>query len=190
MKSDHPTLSRSAITGLYVFGTSLFFWPIADLVSNALPIQLGNFHWRYGFGGLLAAYMSTPVLALVLLMAVAYGLRHPRTLRVLSVFEIIMSVGLLVVIVVFALDMLQVRAARPEAARPSVLAGGIIAMAKHFTSAVVLVLLGIGGWRTAGRWKVREARPSEAGRAGIVMKQKGADDVPDTSVGASGHARK
>ena len=182
MRSDHSPPSAWSVAGLYLFGILLFFWPFTDLVTNALPVQLGNLHWRYGFGGLLAAYLNTPILGLVLLMAVAYWLRHVRTLRVLSVFELVMAVGLLVVIVVFALDMLQVRASRPEAARPAVLAGGTIAIAKHFTAAVVLTLLGIGGWRTAGRWtKVARQQAEKGGASRIVRKGKGSPQPSESS---------
>jgi len=172
MRLDHSPPSAWSVAGLYLFGILLFFWPLTDLVTNALPIQLGNLHWRYGFGGLLAAYLNTPILGLVLLMAVAHWLGHTRTLSFLSVLELMMAVGLLAVIVVFALDMVQVRASRPEAARPAVLAGGSIAIAKHLTAAVVLTLLGVGGWRTAGRWADVARRQSEKdGASRIVMKR-------------------
>jgi hypothetical protein len=174
MRSDHSPPSTWSVAGLYLFGILLFFWPFTDLVSNALPVQLGNLHWRYGFGGLLAAYLNTPILGLILLMAVAYWLGHTRTLRFLSVLELLMAVGLLVVMVIFALDMIQVRASRPEAARPAVLAGGTIAIAKHLTAAVVLALLGIGGWRTAGRCaEVARKQAEEGGASRIVMKRRG-----------------
>jgi hypothetical protein len=182
MRSDHSPPSAWSVAGLYLFGILLFLWPFTDLVTNALPVQLGNLHWRYGFGGLLAAYLNTPVLGLVLLTAVAYWMGHGRTLRFLSVVEILMAVGLLLVIVVFALDMLQVRASRPEAARAAVLAGGIIAIAKHLTAAVVLTLLGVGGWRTAGRWAdVARGQAEEGGASRIVMKQRGSARPSESS---------
>jgi chromate transport protein ChrA len=177
MRSEAPSPSALSVAGLYLFGVLLFFWPFADLISNALPAQLGSLNWRYGFAGLMAAYLSTPTLGLVLLMAVAYWMRHLRTLRLLSVFEILMAVGIVAIMVVFALDLLQVRASRPEPARPAVLAGGLIALAKHFTSVVVLMLLGFGGWRTANSW-VGEAKEAEAGAARIVMKGKHATPEP------------
>jgi len=174
MKRELPSLSSWSVAALYLFGVALFFWPFADLVGNAFPLQPGNLQWRYGFGGLMAAYLNTPTLGLVLLTGLAYGLRHGRALRILSVFEILMAVGLLVVMTVFALDLIQVRAARPEAARAAVLAGGVIAILKHVTGATVLGFLGIGGWRTSSRLAARASR-DEGGQAGVVMtQQKGA----------------
>lgn len=173
MRSDHSPPSTWSVAGLYLFGILLVFWPFTDLLTNALPVRLGNLHWRYGFGGLLAAYLNTPILGLVLLMAVAYWMGHGRMLRFLSVVEILIAAGLLVVIVVFALDLVQVRASRPEAARPAVLAGGAIAIAKHVTAAVVFTLLGIGGWRTARRLAdVARQEAENRGTSRIVMKRK------------------
>jgi hypothetical protein len=170
MRSAAPSPSSWSVVGLYAFGLLLFFWPFADLVTNALPIRLHNVQWRYGFAGLMAAYLNTPILGLVLATGVAYGLRHGRALRLLSVLQLLVAVSLLLVIGVFALDLLQVRASRPEAARPAVLAGGGIAILKHLTAATVLALLGIGGWRTANRF--RGAGAPSGGSAGIVARKK------------------
>ncbi len=180
MRSDHPSLSSWSVAGVYLFGFLLFFWPLADLLTNTFPVRLGSLAWRYGFGGLLAAYLTTPILGLLLLMGAAYGLRHVRTLRLLSVFDILMALGILVVMVVFALDLLQVRAGRPPAARAAVLAGGIVAIAKHFSAALVLGLLGVGGWRTARKWSDGGRRRSETDTAArIVGKQKRSPGTPE-----------
>lgn len=168
-----PSPSRWSVAGVYFFGFLLFFWPFTDLVTNAIPVQVGNLQWRYGFAGLMAAYLHTPILGLVLIAVVAYGLHHARTLRILGIFEILMAVGLVLVIVVFALDLVQVRATRPENARPAILAGGVIAILKYLTGATVLACLGIGGWRTAGRFK-DPGKQQAQGTPGIVMKERAA----------------
>jgi len=170
MNRNSPSLSAWTTAGLYLFGAALFFWPLADLVTNTMPPHPGDLQWRYGFGGLMAAYLNTPILGLVLLTFLAYWLRHRKTLRFLSVFEILMAVGLIVVMATFALDLIQVRASRPEAARAAVLAGGTIAILKHVTGATVLSLLGIGSWRTATRMAARLPR-DEAEQAGVVSRR-------------------
>ncbi len=171
MKSNTPSPSSWSVVALYLFGVLLFFWPFTDLVTNALPLQPGNLQWRYGFAGLMAAYLNTPTLGLVLLTILAYWLRHTRTLRVLSAFEILMAVGLIVVMATFALDLVQVRASRPQASQGVVLAGGLIAILKHFSAATVLGLLGIGSWRTASRLAARASKDASE-HAGVVMKQR------------------
>ncbi len=176
MKSAPSRLSSWSVAGVYLFGLLLFFWPFADLVTNSLPVRLGNLHWRYGFAGLMAAYLNTPLLALILLMGVAYGLQHARVLRLLSALEILMAAALVMVVVVFALDLGQVRASRPAAVQGSVLAGGVVAILKHLGASAVLTLLGIGGWRTARRISDRTDR--DGPQAGVVMNQREARRTP------------
>lgn len=170
MRSDQRFLSSWAVAGLYIFGLLLFFWPFTDLVSNAMPPQPGNVQWRYGFAGLMAAYLQTPILGLLLVTGTAWMRGHARTLRWVSVFELLVALGVVLVVIGFALDLLQVRAARPEPARPAVLAGGIIAILKHVSGAGVLTLLGIGGLKTAGKLGSGAGGADDAGR--IVMKQQ------------------
>lgn len=170
MNRNSPSPSSWTIVGLYLFGVALFFWPLADLLTNTMPPHPGSLQWRYGFGGLMAAYLNTPTLGLVLLTLVAFWLRHTKTLRLISVLELLFALGLIVVLVTFALDLIQVRAARPESARPAVLAGGIIALLKHGAGATVLSLLGIGGWRTATRL-ARRASQDDPGEAGVVSRR-------------------
>ena len=50
----------------------------------------------------------------------------------------------------FPLDVVQMGSAAPPEARPAMKVGAIIAELKHGTAFVALVLLGLGGWRTAG----------------------------------------
>jgi hypothetical protein len=173
MRSARQAPSAVSVAGLYVFGLVLFCWPFLDLVTNALPILPGELQWRYGFAGLMAAYLHTPILALVMVTASAYALGHTKTLRALSAFEVVMAFGIVLIAVGFSLDLLQVRASRPEEVRGAVMAGGLIAVAKHLSSAAVLLLLGIGGWRTAKVASSQATTVDKAAEAGIVMRKRG-----------------
>jgi hypothetical protein len=161
--------SRWAVVALYAFAFTLFFWPVTDLVTNALPLQLGNVRWRYGFLGLLGSYLLTPSVGIFVASGVAYALRHRRTLRVLSVLELIIAIALLAAMAMFVLDLMQVRGTRPEEARAATLVGGVITLCKEGTAAGVLAILGVGAWRTAGRMPRERGGASDAG---IVMRQK------------------
>jgi hypothetical protein len=59
------------------------------------------------------------------------------------------ALALLLIMGVFALDVVQVRSMRPPESLPAFLAGAAISEAKHFTAFLVLVALGVGSWRTA-----------------------------------------
>ena len=45
MTDDRTALSSWAILGFYFFAFILVFWPVADLITNTWPIQLGNLQW-------------------------------------------------------------------------------------------------------------------------------------------------
>jgi hypothetical protein len=169
MRIGPRPLSPWSAAGLYAFALLLFCWPYADLVGNALPLNPGDVQWRYGFAGLMAAYHHTPILGFVLASGVALWLGHRRTLRGLSVLGVLMALGIVAVALVFSLDMLQVRASRPPETQGSVLAGGVFAILKHATAAVVMVLLGAGGWSMSRKAAGKDDDPSDR----IVMKPKG-----------------
>lgn len=142
-------MSSWGVRGLYLFAFLLVFWPLADLVTNTLPFQIGNVRWRYGFAGLMAGFLHTPILGLVLATMVAFWRRSRATLRALAFVELLGAVLLVLVMITFALDVVQVRPTRPPESIPSFLAGAGISEAKHLTAFLALLLLGIGSWRTA-----------------------------------------
>lgn len=145
------TIRPSALgtAGAYSFALVLLLWPIIDLVTTSFPPQLGTVEWRYGFLGLMAAFLHTPILGILIAMAVALFSKHERTLRGLSVLCVLGAVFLIGVMATFALDVLQMRSITPVEARSAFQMGALIAELKHFTAFVALSLLGLGGWRTA-----------------------------------------
>lgn len=155
--------SSLATSGLYIFSALLILWPPVDLLSTAWPLHLGTLEYRYGLMGLLAGFLHTPTLGLVIAMAAAYAMRHLTLLRVLSFLCLLGALGLLAVLVMFPLDVLQMKAVTAPEAHASMKVGAIIAELKHFSGMVALVLLGLGGWRTAGRGSARE-KPGERRR--------------------------
>jgi hypothetical protein len=150
--------SPLAVSGLYVFAALLVLSPLMDLVSTVWPPRPGDFSWRYGFLGLLAGYLHTPILGLVLAMAVAFWQGHARALRITGALGCAAGVALLLAMGVFALDVVQMRAMRASEVRGAVLAGGALQELKYFGALVVLILLGLGGWRTASRIPSDRAR--------------------------------
>ena len=100
--------------------------------------------------GLMTAYSHTPILAILLTMGLAFVLRHRNTLRLFSVLSFVGAVGLLIVLVLFPLDVIQLRSVTPAENLTFFQTGALLSELKHLTAAVTLSLLGLGGWRTAG----------------------------------------
>jgi len=151
MSQGNVRPSTLGLAGIYLFLFILFMWPVVDLFSNTWPLQPGNIQWRIGFMGLLTAYLHTPLLALAMALVLSFALYHRLTLRLLSVLCVLGAVVLFLGMGFFALDAVQIRGGLAQESRGSFSAGTILSELKFFSVAVVLILLGWGGWRTGGR---------------------------------------
>ncbi len=149
MSPNPSRTSAMLVFGAYFFLVTLVLWPVVDLVTTVYPIRWSDPNWRYGAMGLMAAYLSTPVLGVFLATATAYVLGHKTTLRVVSVLSILGFVIVLAVLVFFPMDVLQVRTTTPAEQRSAFLVGAVLAELKHLTAAVALGFLGFGGFQTA-----------------------------------------
>ena len=81
--------------------------------------------------GLMAAYLSTPLLAILLAMALSFVFGHKVTLRLFSVLSLFGFLLLLLVLIFFPLDVIQVRSVTPEQQLPSFHVGAVLAELKH-----------------------------------------------------------
>jgi hypothetical protein len=134
---------------VYLIAALLAAVPVFDLISTAWPLQPGNLSWRYGFLGLLANFLLTPMLGAVLAAATAALLRHALTLRLLSITFIVLALLLGAGLGLFAMDVVQLRAQLAQEALPNYQRTAIIAACKYLTGMLALLWLGVGGLRTA-----------------------------------------
>jgi hypothetical protein len=148
---NRTSVSPWAVAGLYLFAVTLVLYPVMDLATTVWPLRFADLGWRYGFLGLLAGYLHTPLLGLVLAMAVAYWQGHAGTLRAGGLVSLLGTVLLLIVMATFLLDVLAMREVRPEDARAGILVGGILQEVKYLGACLLLGCLGLGGVRTAQR---------------------------------------
>lgn len=149
MKHTHARVSRSVALGAYVLAIALVLGPLVDLITTVLPVRLGDVTWRYGFVGLGAGYLHTPLLGVGLAMGVAIWQEDTRTLRTLGVLATIAAGVLIPVMGSWVLDVMEVRQLREPEARSGVLVGGVIQGAKYLAACVALALAGVGASRTA-----------------------------------------
>jgi len=173
MSQGNTRTSQLFIAGAYFFLFLLVFWPMVDLATTGWPFRPGDVQWRYGFFGLLTAYSHTPILAMLIAMGLAFVLRHRKTLRVISFLCFVGAVGLLIVLVLFPLDVIQLRSVTPPENLSFFQTGAILSELKHLTAAVTLSLLGLGGWRTAG--SMAESAPSGSDLTAEVLKAQKRD---------------
>lgn len=166
-------MNRTAVSpwvtwGLYIFAITLIVSPLTDLTTTVWPFRFGDMGWRYGLLGLTAGYLHTPLLGLVLGMAVAYWQGHTGALRIGGILSLVGVAVLLLAMPMFAMDVLGMRAVRPEDTRAGILVGGVLQEVKYAGACVVLVCLGFGGTQTARRLDSSGSR--EAGAPGILRR--------------------
>lgn len=142
-------LSPWAVWGLYLFAGVLIASPLIDLFSTAWPLRPADVSWRYGFLGLAAGYLHTPMLGAVLAMAVAYWQGHASALRALGIVGLAVAAVLLPVLALWPMDVLQMRALRPPEGRSGIVIGGAIQEIKYLGTCVVLGCLGLGSVGTS-----------------------------------------
>jgi len=161
-------VSPWAVGALYLLAFVLVSSPLIDLFTTAWPLRFGDLAWRYGFLGLGAGYLHTPLMGLVLATLVAYWSDHPTTFRLLGASSLILAVALLPVLTIWPLDVQQISALREEELRRGVAIGGVIQEIKYLGACLVLGALGIGVLGTArangGRSRASDA-PGIVGRS-------------------------
>ena len=157
-------VSPLAVAGLYLFAFVLVVTPIIDLTTTVWPLRFAELNWRYGFLGLAAGYLHTPLLGLVLAAAVAYWQGHSAALRTIGFVSVAVAVVLLPVMALWPFDFQQVSALREEELRQGVIAGGIIQELKYMGACMILALLGLGALATAKH----VGRRGTSGGPGIV----------------------
>jgi hypothetical protein len=157
------SVSPWAVRGLYLFSLVLVTSPLIDLVSTAWPLRPTDLSWRYGFIGLGAGYLSTPILGLVLAAAVAYWQGDAGALRTLGILSAVVAVAMLPLLAMWPLDFLQMRGLRAEETRRGILVGGVIQEIKYLGACFVLALLGAGALGTAKGSGGRGGAPESPG---------------------------
>jgi len=150
MSTETSRVSSWYVAGAYSLCVVLVFWPAADLLTSAWPTQFGAIQWRYGFLGLMSAFLHTPILSIALAMALAFWIGHSAVIRGLAIVSLLGSLTLFLVMVFFALDVIQLRNATPPESLAAFQVGAVSSELKHLTAFVTLSLLGVGGWKTAG----------------------------------------
>lgn len=157
---------RAFAGAVYPLGFLLLLVPIVDVAMRAYPFRTGAPDWRFAAFGTLFGNVGTMLIGLALIGFIAAYRGNYLLLRVLSVVATLAGVLVVGLLVLFALDALQVRQMAPEALRRPVLASAVGAATAALFGAASLFGVGVGawissraGWRT-GRRGERQAAPN------------------------------
>ncbi|MBE0593881.1 MAG: hypothetical protein IH616_15925 [Gemmatimonadales bacterium] len=160
-------LLRSSAVGrlawpVYCVAVTLIVLPLVDLVANVWPFAPAEAAWRYGTLGLFSGFLLTPLLGFLMAVLMAAHQGHRVMLRTSAWILLAAAVACLACVVLFALDVLQVRASVPAEARTTFDIGAAKAELKYLAVSVALVWLWVGGRRAACS-SSRRGRSTEPG---------------------------
>ena len=134
----------------YFVAALLVALPALDFLTNVWPLQPGQAVWRYGSAGLLSGFVLTPLLGVLVALAVAAACEHGRALSVLGIVSVVVAVLFVLLTGLFVLDGLQVRASVPPQRQTQFDVGIWRAVVKYLVVSGALVWLGVAA-RRAGR---------------------------------------
>jgi hypothetical protein len=145
-RSARPT--RQFQLALYAIGVFILVDQGSQLLVGIVPFHPDRANWRFASFSLATGYLSTFLLADMLLIAAASGLGHRRFLRGWSVLHLIKALALAALIPLFLLDMAEMRAMVQAQFQRTIVATAGRTAASAVLAVIVLAFIGIFLWRT------------------------------------------
>ena len=140
---------RRLSTPTYLVALVFMVIPFLDVLVSVYPLQFANIRWRVALMGQLSGGLMTVLLGFLLALAAATLLEQPRMQRAIVALSALLGLLLLATIVLFVLDIVQLRpSVRPEVRR----AFDIVAtqaFGKLLLSLVASVLFVLAGLRAS-----------------------------------------
>lgn len=142
---------RPFLKALYPVGVLLIIASVVDPSFRIWPLDPGSARWRFGAVGFFSSALAGVAFGMAWLIGVAGLLDQRRAMRALSGLSVFVGAILLLVLLGFGLDALQVRAT----VNPQLMASFDSTVAKAAGSillaAAVFLMVGVGGWISARR---------------------------------------
>jgi hypothetical protein len=101
---------RSARRVVYVSAFLLITVPFLQAGAQLWPLQLGNVQWRYSAANALSSVLLLPYLGLALLILLSRAIESRNLAKAVGAGAVVVVVGLLASLTVFALDAVQLKA--------------------------------------------------------------------------------
>lgn len=134
---------------LYVIALGLIAIPFLDFATSILPFEPYNLRWRFASVALFSGFLFTPLLAIALIAMMAALTEDRVTLRVLSICCLVFTLVLVILMVLYLLDVLQLRDGIGDEERLPYDMSAVRAFAKYVFTILVLALLGVAGFRAS-----------------------------------------
>lgn len=161
MSSRSSDVLEPLLAPLYFIAMLLIATPAMDFATSVLPLRVASIEWRFATVGLLSGFLLTPLLGVVIAISLAAYAEHLRFLRVLSIANGVVALLLVVLMVFFALDIVQLRSVVQAQAKEAFQGAALKAVIKYLACILAMAWLSVRGMR-ASRWSVPSARRAPA----------------------------
>ncbi len=138
---------RALAWALYSVCALFLLSPLMDVLGAVLPPHPGNIQWRFGLMVSVAPTIMTGVISLAMFAVLGVLFGHRAVLRTVGLVGLLAALTYLAMMVVFAMDLLQLRRAVPPDRQIAFWIMTLKCMAQIFTGSFALVLLAIGSAR-------------------------------------------
>lgn len=155
------TQQRTLVIPAYLVSLALVLLPPVDQFIQLFPFRLGDPRWRFGAFGLVSNALLLPTIGLFLALAIATVFEHHRFRRVVGSIGFLIVLFLAVGVVLFGLDIFQVRRDVNAQALRAFYAASASAVLKTGVAALTLLAIGIASFRGA-KPQVREKAQSQS----------------------------
>jgi hypothetical protein len=149
MNSRYADPEAALSAPFYAFALLLVATPLMDFASSIFPIQLRSPQWRFASAGLLSGFLLTPMLGIAIAMTVSAIRGHGRVQRFIAALNLLLAVALLILLIGFVLDVLQLNGMVPADGLRAFHLAAAKAVFKYVTSVLLLGLFALRGWNLA-----------------------------------------
>lgn len=135
-----------------------FVVPLLDAIKTVWPVHVDQVRWRFGAMGTLSNFILTPLLAILIAMALALTCKHRRLRRILVWTCSLSATALAMLLLLFVLDFLQIRTTVLPQFRHAMDITSLTVLGKLLLTVVTLVLFAlIGTGRREVGWRAQDA---------------------------------
>jgi hypothetical protein len=160
---------RAVLPPLSAVAFLLIASPAVDLIGAIVPPRPGEVTWRFGVFGLFTNALVTPMLGLAIMQVVATLLEQWKTVRRITLFNLVLAVVLVLGLGLFILDYIQLRQAVTGSSRNAYDAAAFKAMLVCVLELGVLVWLVVSGFQAAGGVPGGGRKRRRRERVGLVV---------------------
>lgn len=160
---------RAVLPPLSAVAFLLIASPTVDLIAAIVPPRPAEVSWRFGVFGLFTNALVTPMLGLAIMQIVASLLEQWKSVRRITLFNLVLAIVVLLGIGLFVLDYIQLRGAVRGTSRDAYDAAAIKALLVAILELGVLIWLVVSGFQAAGGIPGSSKKRRRRERVGLVV---------------------